>query len=57
MRKSVLVGAALKVRKSKTGKFLGMNVFGFYASESACAVAALKNAKVSLSLCFCKFYP
>ena len=35
----VLVCAILKVRKSKTGKFLGMNVFGFYASASVCAVA------------------
>ena len=57
VRQGVLICATLKVHKSKTGKFSGMNVFGFYASESACAVAALKNAKVSLSLCFCRFYP
>ena len=45
VRQSVLVCATLKVRKSKTGNFLGMNVFGFYASASACAVAVWRMQK------------
>jgi hypothetical protein len=35
----------MKVRKSKTGEFLEMNVFGFYASASVCAVAVWRLQK------------